>query len=118
MRPEATYEIIWEFTVAAGQRSQFERAYGPCGSWVQLFRRSPHYIETVLLRDVESGGVYLTIDRWKSRQAFESSQELHGSDYALLDGELEEVSGRGRRVGTYAVIEGGREGRAGDDDQN
>jgi len=51
------YVILWRFRPVVGRESEFERAYGPCGEWVRLFRREEGYLGTELLRrsDDESG---------------------------------------------------------------
>ncbi len=35
-----SYIYIWRFNVKKGMESEFERAYGPKGEWVRLFRQS------------------------------------------------------------------------------
>jgi hypothetical protein len=39
----AGYATVWEFRVRADRRAEFERHYGPDGSWVALFRRGDGY---------------------------------------------------------------------------
>ena len=48
---EGMIVIVWEFRVQPGQAAGFERAYAPEGDWARLFRRSPAYRGTELLRD-------------------------------------------------------------------
>jgi len=55
--------IVWEFRVKAGRKAEFEQRYGPRGDWAQLFRRSPAYRGTDLLRDTADANRYLTLDR-------------------------------------------------------
>lgn len=66
----AGYAYLWEFHVRAESRDEFERHYGPEGSWAALFRRAPGYLGTHLLRDRATDGRYLTIDRWQSEAAY------------------------------------------------
>jgi hypothetical protein len=40
------YTSLWEFIVETEHLDEFERRYGPQGSWAQLFRQSPGYIQT------------------------------------------------------------------------
>ena len=44
--------------------------FGPDGEWAQFFRRGVGYIGTELLRDVETAGRYLVVDRWESADAY------------------------------------------------
>jgi heme-degrading monooxygenase HmoA len=59
----------------------FERAYGPDGDWAQLFAGASGYIGTELLRDVETPGRYLVIDRWDSADAYNSFASAHREEY-------------------------------------
>lgn len=96
MSGKASYNIIWEFTVAEEHRADFEASYGPSGSWAQLFRKGEGYIETQLLADEERVNVYLTIDRWVSREHFERFKVAYDADYRKLDEQLEGVAGSER----------------------
>ena len=66
------YVYVWEFKVRPGCEAEFERNYGPDGSWVELFRAAHGYLDTILLRDLGRGRRYLTIDRWESEDAYRS----------------------------------------------
>jgi hypothetical protein len=37
----AGYTYLWEFRVPEARRSEFERHYGPDGTWATFFRQSP-----------------------------------------------------------------------------
>ncbi|HVZ15625.1 MAG TPA: antibiotic biosynthesis monooxygenase, partial [Terriglobales bacterium] len=65
-------EIVWEFEVAPGCERDFEKHYGPEGTWVDLFRRDPAFQGTSLLRDRETLARYITIDRWNDRRSYEA----------------------------------------------
>jgi heme-degrading monooxygenase HmoA len=66
------FVILWEFEVKPGSEQSFESAYGPEGAWVQLFRRDPGYLRTLLLKDPFRPPTYLTLDFWHSESAFQS----------------------------------------------
>ncbi len=63
------FTALWEFQVKPERISAFEEIYGPDGSWAQLFRSSPDYLGTELIRDFDRPGRYLTLDHWISRAA-------------------------------------------------
>ena len=42
------YSYVWEFEVRPGCEAEFERHYGPDGSWVELFRAA-HAVEFTAL---------------------------------------------------------------------
>ena len=47
-------QIVWEFTVREDQVAEFEKFYSSTGSWAALFRRSPGFVGTTLLRDTQT----------------------------------------------------------------
>ena len=67
----AHFTAVWEFRVSGQKLRAFEKAYGPNGDWARLFSRGGGYIRTELIRDPKTPGRYVTVDFWKSRQAFE-----------------------------------------------
>jgi heme-degrading monooxygenase HmoA len=97
------FVVVWQFEVAEDKVSAFEAAYGPDGSWARLFRTSPEYRGTELLRDAYIPGAYLTIDRWSSEQAFRDFRRDHDADYEVLDRACDAVTARETRIGAYSV---------------
>ena len=81
----AGYAHIWEFEVEPASIDEFERHYGPQGSWASLFRRSPGYVETLLLRDEKDPLRYRTVDRWRSAEDYRAFRAGLGRAYAELD---------------------------------
>ena len=80
-----SYVRIWRFEAARGREQEFVTAYGPEGDWVQLFRRSPGYRSTELVRPVPTERVFLVTDRWASRQDWDNFLAAHREAYAALD---------------------------------
>jgi len=76
---------IWKFVVRKGFQGDFEGAYGPSGSWVNLLKRGSGYLRTSLLRDRSDEVTYLTIDRWNSKVDFDSFLGQFGKEYEELD---------------------------------
>jgi heme-degrading monooxygenase HmoA len=99
------YVILWRFRPVVGRESEFERAYGPCGEWVRLFRREEGYLGTELLRrwDDESGE-WLTLDRWASRAAYEAFRARRGGEYRRLDGRSEELTEDETFLGAFEAL--------------
>ena len=95
------YAYLWEFHVDADRREEFERHYGPNGTWVALFRRSPGYIETLLLRDATGPLRYITIDRWESEAAYRSFRARFSDEYAELDRRCEHLATKEIPLGHY-----------------
>jgi heme-degrading monooxygenase HmoA len=95
--------VVWQFEIAEENVAAFEAAYGPEGTWAQLFRSSPEYQGTELLRDVYIPGNYLTIDRWASEAAFRTFRKEQDAAYESLDRSCDSLTRRETRVGAYTV---------------
>lgn len=79
------YVIIWEYEVKAEREPEFTVVYAKDGEWAQLFRKSAGYIGTELLRDEAKKSRYVTIDRWKSKEAFDDFRSNRIKEYDALD---------------------------------
>lgn len=99
------YHIVWSFEVKPGSIEAFERAYGPAGDWARLFRKAPGYKGTELLKDVDTPGRYLTIDRWTSREDFWRLREAFRAEYMALDARCEGLTRREQLVGDFETKE-------------
>ena len=97
------FVVVWQFEIAEDKVAGFEAAYGPEGAWAKLFRTSPDYKGTELLRDAYVPGSYLTIDRWSSEEAFRAFRKDHDSEYEVLDRQCDALTSRETRVGAYRV---------------
>jgi heme-degrading monooxygenase HmoA len=73
--------IALVFSYDVREPEEFERVYGPSGDWSQFFAGARGYIGTELLRDVETPGRYLVIDRWESADAYNAFATEHREDY-------------------------------------
>ena len=96
-----THARIWKFRPPAGREDEFHAAYSGSGNWARLFEQAPGYRGTMLLRPVEAGGWWLTIDRWDTMAHFDAFQEDFGVQYRGLDEELEGVAGEEVFVGAF-----------------
>ena len=96
-----THVRVWRFRPPAGGEQAFAEAYSGAGAWGQLFGKARGYRGTTLMRPVEAGGWWLTIDRWESAGDFEAFQDNLGDEYRALDAELEGVAGEEEFVGAF-----------------
>lgn len=103
---EARYVVIWEFQVKQGATSAFEKIYGPDGAWAQLFRQSPDYLGTKLVRDLGRPARYLTLDHWTSREALHGFKHEHHSEYAALDKQCETLTEHESLLGEFESLSG------------
>jgi heme-degrading monooxygenase HmoA len=97
------FVVVWQFEIAEEKITAFEATYGPEGAWAQLFRTSPDYLGTELLRDAYVPGAYLTIDRWAGEESFRAFRRDHDADYERLDRASDELTGRETRIGAYCA---------------
>lgn len=95
--------VVWQFEIAEENIAAFEAAYGSHGSWAQLFRSSPDYQGTELLRDAYIPGTYLTIDRWASENAFRAFRKEHDAAYESLDRSCDALTLRETRIGAFTA---------------
>jgi heme-degrading monooxygenase HmoA len=99
------YATIWEFAVKAAKQAEFERHYGPDGSWARLFRQSPGYIATELLNDRGDPLRYVTIDHWASAEQWQEFRSRFAEEYESLDRQCEELTTHEAPLGEYGPIE-------------
>jgi heme-degrading monooxygenase HmoA len=97
------FVVVWQFEIAEENIAAFEAAYGPDGAWAQLFRSSPDYRGTELLRDAYVPGNYLTIDHWASEDAFRAFRKDHDAEYETLDRASDDLTAREVRIGAFTV---------------
>lgn len=81
----AEYVYLWQFQVRPQHRLEFERHYGPDGTWVTLFRQAPGYVGTLLLRDSGTPFRYVTVDRWEGREHYEHFRQQFATQYEQVD---------------------------------
>ena len=95
------YVIVWRFRPRAGSQGRFSKAYGAEGGWSLLFQTSPDYLGTELLRAADGSERYLTIDRWRSAEAYEAFLAARRSEYDALDRECEGLTESEELVGRF-----------------
>ena len=94
--------VVWRYRVAAGKAAAFEAAYGPEGPWEELFAESPDYEGTELLRG--EGGVWMTLDRWMTPDAYDSFITLHRAEYSRIDEECAGLTEEEALVGRFEAL--------------
>ena len=99
--PVSSSVAVWEFHVKPEARPAFERTYGPDGDWARLFRCSPDYRGTVLLRDRDRPSRYFTLDHWSSSEALSQFKNKHHADYAALDKQCEGLTEQETFLGEF-----------------
>jgi heme-degrading monooxygenase HmoA len=95
------FVALWEFEVKPGCEEKFEKVYGADGAWAKLFLQDSLYRGTRLVSDVERERVYLTLDFWETREAYEKFKKENAAEYARIDRECKGMTVSERKVGEY-----------------
>jgi len=95
------FEILWEYEVRPEQTAAFEGLYGADGDWAHLFHGADGYVETLLFRNTDRPTRYLTIDRWRSRAAYDAFVRASGAAYAALDRRGDALTVSERYLGAF-----------------
>lgn len=98
------YVIIWEYVVKPQHIVEFEEIYGSKGVWAQLFKKAAGYLGTELLHDPDDAYRYITIDRWKSSQDYETFLVQWKAEYTSLDTQCEGLTQHETRLGKWRSI--------------
>jgi heme-degrading monooxygenase HmoA len=96
--------IALVFVYDVSQSDEFERVYGPEGDWAQFFRQGRGYVGTELLRDLEQPGRYLVVDRWESREAYNTFVKQHREGYMRRVDETVFLYDHELRFGTFENV--------------
>ena len=96
------FTCLWEFEVRPERLLEFEQHYGRDGAWARLFRQSNDYIETLLLKDISISGRYITVDRWRSKEAYLAFRSKFATQYNQLDNTFEQLTFRETPFGEYS----------------
>jgi heme-degrading monooxygenase HmoA len=96
--------IALVFSYDVREPAEFERIYGPDGDWSQFFSGGSGYIGTELLRDVETPGRYLVIDRWESAEAYNAFATERREEYMRRVDDTRFLYEQELRLGTFENV--------------
>ena len=96
--------IALVFSYEVRDPEAFERAYGPEGEWASFFRLGRGYVGTELLRDVETPGRYLVVDRWQSADAYNAFAAEHREEYMRRVDDTRFYYDQELRFGTFESV--------------
>jgi heme-degrading monooxygenase HmoA len=82
----------------------FEAAYGPEGDWAGFFGGARGFVGTELLRDVETPGRYLVIDRWESAESYNAFAAEHRDAYMRRVDDTRFLYDQELRFGTFENV--------------
>ena len=96
--------LVLVFSYEAREPAEFEQVYGPEGEWAEFFRRGAGYVGTELLRDPESPGRYLVLDRWESAEAYNAFVEANRDEYMARVDDTRLYYDQELRLGTFENV--------------
>jgi heme-degrading monooxygenase HmoA len=96
--------IALVFSYDVPEPPEFEREYGPEGTWAAFFRSGAGYIGTELLRDLEIPHRYLVVDRWESGEAYNEFVADNREEYMRRVDESAFHYEHELRIGTFESV--------------
>ena len=100
----AGFVYIWSYRVREGCEGDFEALYGSDGAWVRLFRKSPEFLGTDLLRDRNTESHYVTVDQWTSERAHREFVASHRKEFNDLDSQGERLTTKETQLGDFEIV--------------
>ncbi|HET6267641.1 MAG TPA: hypothetical protein VFG11_07985 [Acidobacteriota bacterium] len=85
-------------------RRSFEQHYSASGTWAKFFRKSPAFVETLLIKDKQTAGRYLTIDIWEGIGPYQRFKNEHAREYKEIDRMCEELTTMERAIGVLEAV--------------
>jgi heme-degrading monooxygenase HmoA len=96
--------VIWQFRVRPGMQSTFESIYGPQGEWARLFRTGDGYLRTEFIRSQSDPDAYLTLDFWKTEEAYDRFRLAHSAAYKEIDARCELLTDGEVELGRFVPV--------------
>ena len=97
--------IVWEYMARSERIEEFETLYRPDGAWVELFKKSPGFVSTTLMRDVRDPLRFMIADRWTSEESYEAFKRDFALEYEKLTRQGERVHRAEHLIGRFDFVE-------------
>ncbi len=94
---------IWQYKIKSNKKNEFEKLYGPDGDWVKLFQKFSSYIKTELIKDLHNNDCYLTLDYWKSKEAYYRFKENAKEEFSEIDKKGEKLTLEEKHMGEFIL---------------
>ena len=98
------YMYIWSYKINPSYVDEFEKEYGANGKWSQLFQKSPHYHETILLKNSDHPHSYRTIDIWDNFDACNDFKLDNKQEFDEIDKYCERFTHKEQFEGNFERI--------------
>ena len=93
--------ILWRFRAKADKVEEFRRVYAGNGDWAKLFARAADYRGTELWEDLSDPAVFVVVDHWGTREAYERFRRQFGAEYEALDESCCELTDEETPLGNF-----------------
>ena len=97
--------IVWEYMARPDRLDEFETLYRPDGPWVELFKKSPGFLSTTLMRDTRDTHRFVIADRWTSETLYEGFKEARAAEYRELSARGQRLIDREVEIGRFEFID-------------
>ena len=97
--------IVWEYMARPDRIDEFESLYRPDGPWVELFRKSPGFVSTTLMRDIRDANRFVIADRWNSEESYEAFKKDFATEYESLSARGERTHRAEHLIGRFDFVE-------------
>ena len=97
--------IVWEYMARQDRLEEFQELYRADGPWVELFKRSPGFVSTTLMRDVRDPHRFVIADRWMSEESYEAFKQEFAADYRAMSERGERLHRAEHLIGRFHFVE-------------
>lgn len=97
--------VVWEYRARPDRAEDFESSYRPDGPWAELFRESPGFISTTLMKDLRDPLRFLVADRWTSETVYEQFKHDVAQRYLDLSDRSRRLYERETEIGRFDFLE-------------
>ena len=97
--------VVWEYRAKPERVDDFESFYRPDGPWGALFRQSPAFVSTTLMKDLRDAERFLVADRWTSEVVYEEFKRERAEEYRALSERGERLYEGEREIGRFDFLD-------------
>jgi heme-degrading monooxygenase HmoA len=97
--------VVWEYRARPERIEDFESFYRPDGPWGDLFRQSPAFISTTLMKDLRDARRFIVADRWTSEIVYEEFKRERGEEYRSLSERGERLYDHEHEIGRFDFLD-------------
>src|SRR5262245_13474631 len=97
--------VVWEYRAKPERAEEFESFYRPDGPWGDLFRQSPAFVSTTLMKDLRDAQRFMVADRWTSEVVYEEFKRERSEDYRALSERGARLHEREVEIGRFDFVD-------------